>query len=209
MTINSGTIVVSCTQKTEGGEGLESKSLLTVNGGNINIQTYDDCINAGTGIVINGGNIFCAASGQDAIDSNSMLTVNGGLTIANGVRGDGEAFDAERGFQVNGGIIVGTHGGSMAMTNPSGQQRSVRIQAAAGGAIGIKNAADEMLLLFNIPVIAGATAGSAVSVIFSDPRLVSGSYSLLSGGSISGGTTVNGYNTGGTYSGGTSKGFNL
>ncbi|MDR2382382.1 MAG: carbohydrate-binding domain-containing protein [Prevotellaceae bacterium] len=209
MTINSGTVYINCTQKTEGGEGLESKSLLTVNGGNINIHTYDDCINAGTGIVINGGNIFCAALGQDAIDSNSTLTINGGLTIANGVRGDGEAFDAERNFQVNGGIIVGTHGGGMAMTNIAGRQHAIRIQGSAGSAISIKSAADETLLLFNIPVIAGATAGSAVTVTFSDPRLVSGSYSLLSGGSISGGTTVNGYNTGGTYSGGTSKEFNL
>ncbi|MDR2383959.1 MAG: carbohydrate-binding domain-containing protein, partial [Prevotellaceae bacterium] len=210
MTVNSGTIYINCTQKTEGGEGLESKSLMTINGGNIDIRTYDDCINAETGIVINGGNIFCAASGQDAIDSNSALTINGGLTIANGIRGDGEAFDFERNFQINGGIVVGTHGGGMSMTNnPAGQQRSVRIQGAAGSAIGIKNAAEETLLLFNIPVIAGATEGSAVVVVFSDPRLVSGSYVLLSGGSISGGTTVNGYNTGGTYTGGTSKGFDL
>lgn len=210
MTINSGTIVVSCTQKSEGGEGLESKSLLTVNGGSIDIRTYDDCINAGTGIVINGGHIFCAASGQDAIDSNGPLTVNGGLTIANGIRGDGEAFDAERSFQVNGGIIVGTHGGSMGMTSPAGKQSVVRIQGAAGSAIAVKNAADETLLLFNIPVIAGATAGAAVTVTFSDPRLVKGgAYTLLSGGSISGGATVNGYNTGGAYSGGTSKAFSL
>jgi hypothetical protein len=208
MTIHSGTVVINCTQKTEGGEGLESKKTLTVNGGNINIHTYDDCINAGTAIVINNGNIFCAASGQDAIDSNGPLTVNGGLTIANGVRGDGEAFDAERNFQVNGGIIVGTHGG-MSMTTPSGSQRSTRIQATAGSAIGIKNAADETLLLFNIPVIAGATTGTSVIVTFSDPRLVNGTYTLVTGGSISGGTTVNGYNTGGTYSGGTSKSLTI
>ena len=204
MTINSGTIQINCTQKSEGGEGIESNGALSINGGNIDIRTYDDCINA-VGIVINAGNIFCAAAGQDAIDSNGALTINGGLTIANGVRGDGEAFDAERNFQVNGGIIVGTHGGNMAMTTPSGTQRSARIQTTAGSTLGIKNAAGEVLLLFNVPVISGATAGSSVTVTFSDPRLVSGTYTLLSGGSISGGTTVNGYNTGGTYSGGTSK----
>jgi hypothetical protein len=208
MTINSGTIIINCTQTNEGGEGLESKKTLTVNGGNINIHTYDDCINAGTAIVINNGNTFCAASGQDAIDSNGPLTVNGGFTIANGVRGDGEAFDSERNFQVNGGIIVGTHGG-MSMTAPAGSQRSVRIQAAAGSAIGIRNAAGEMLLLFNIPVIAGAATGTSVVVTFSDPRLVAGSYTLLTGGSISGGSTVNGYNTGGAYTGGTSQSFTL
>ncbi|MDR1720224.1 MAG: carbohydrate-binding domain-containing protein [Dysgonamonadaceae bacterium] len=208
MTINSGSIYVNCTQKTEGGEGIESKSTLTINGGNIDIHTYDDCINAGTAIVINGGNIFCAASGNDAIDSNGPLTVNGGLTIANGVRGDGEAFDAERNFQVNGGIIVGTHGGN-SMTSPGGQQRSVRIQAPCGSAIAIKNSAGEYLLLFTIPVISGASTGTSVIVTFSDPRMVAGSYTLLSGGSISGGTTFNGYNTGGSYSGGTSKSISL
>ncbi|MDR0572618.1 MAG: carbohydrate-binding domain-containing protein [Tannerella sp.] len=206
MTVNSGTIVINCTQKTDGGEGLESKGTLTVNGGNINIHTYDDCINA-AGIVINNGNIFCAASGNDAIDSNASLTVNGGLTIANGVRGDGEAFDSERNVQVNGGIIVGTSGNTM--SGFSGTQRSCGLQAATGSSIGIRNQAGEYLLLFTVPVIAGATAGSTVVVVFSDPRLVSGSYTLLTGGSISGGVTVNGYNTGGTYSGGSSKGFNL
>jgi hypothetical protein len=208
MTINSGAIFISCTQKAEGGEGLESKGLLTINGGSIDVRTYDDCINASTGIVINGGSIFCSARGQDAIDSNGPLTINGGLTIANGVRGDGEAFDAERNFQVNGGVIVGTHGG-MAMTSPSGQQRTVRIQAAAGSAIGVKNAAGEALLLFNIPVIAGAAAGTSVTVTFSDPRLVSGAYTLLSGGAISGGATFNGYNTGGAYSDGTTREFKI
>ena len=208
MTINSGTIYVNCTQKSEGGEGLESKGTMTINGGNIDVRTYDDCLNAATEIIINGGNIFCAASGQDAIDSNGPLTINGGITIANGVRGDGEAFDAERNFRINGGIIVGTHGGN-SMTTPAGSQRSVRIQATVGSFIGIKAASGETLLLFNIPVIAGATTGTSVTVTFSDPRLVSGTYTLLSGGTINGGATINGYNTGGTYSGGTSKSFTL
>ena len=208
MTVNSGAIFINCTQKNEGGEGLESKGTLTINGGTLDIYTHDDCINA-IGITINGGNIFCASSGQDAIDSNAALTVNGGLTIANGIRGDGEAFDAERDFQVNGGIIVGTRGGNMAMTSPAGTQRSTRFQAAAGSATCIKNAAGQSLLLFTIPVIAGTTAGTTVTVTFSDPRLVAGTYTLHSGGAISGGTTTNGYNTGGTYSGGTSRSFTL
>jgi hypothetical protein len=206
MTINSGTIFINCTQKADGGEGLESKGTLTVNGGNIDIHTYDDCINA-VGIVINNGNIFCAASGNDAIDSNSTLTVNGGLTIANGVRGDGEAFDSERNVQITGGVIVGTSGN--AMSGLAGTQRSYKLQAAAGSAIAIKKQEGDYLLLFNIPVITGTAAGTNVTVVFSDPRLVSGSYILLTGGSISGGTTVNGYNSGGTYTGGTSKSFTL
>ncbi|MDR2806205.1 MAG: carbohydrate-binding domain-containing protein [Dysgonamonadaceae bacterium] len=206
MTVNSGTVFINCTQKTDGGEGMESKGSLTINGGNIDIHTYDDCLNA-AGIVINSGNLFCAAAGNDAIDSNSSLTVNGGLTIANGVRGDGEAFDSERNIQINGGVIVGTSGN--VMSGLAGTQRSYKLQAAAGSAIAIKNQAGDYLLLFGIPVIAGASAGTSVVVVFSDPRLVSGSYILQTGGSISGGTTVNGYNSGGTYTGGTSKSFTL
>ncbi|MDR0537970.1 MAG: carbohydrate-binding domain-containing protein [Tannerellaceae bacterium] len=207
MTINSGTVTINCTQKSEGGEGLESKAVLTINGGNIDIHTYDDCINAGTSIVINNGNVFCSASGQDAIDSNGTLAINGGLIIANGVRGDGEAFDADRNVQVNGGIIVGTCGNTMA--GLSGTQRSYRMSCAVGSSIGIKNASGDILLMFTVPIIAGASAGSNVIVLFSDPRLTSGTYTLLSGGGITGGVTVNGYNTGGAYVGGTSKSFTI
>jgi|GEM_PF-6774220 hypothetical protein len=48
-----------------------------------------------------------------------------------------------------------------------------------------------------------------MTVLISHPDLVSGSYTLHYGGSISGGTTENGYNTGGTYSGGNTKSFTL
>lgn len=202
MQINSGTLYINCSQHADGGEGLESKAALTINGGSIDIHTYDDCINA-VNIVINNGNIYCAASGNDAIDTNGSLTLNGGMIIANGVRGDGEAFDADRNVQINGGVIVGTSGNTM--SSFAGSQKYYRLQAAAGSAVGIKNAAGEYLLLFTVPVIAGAATGANVVVIFSDPRLAGGSYTLQTGGSISGGVTLNGYNTGGTYAGGASR----
>jgi len=209
MIVNSGTITVNCTQTSEGGEGMESKGAFTVNGGSININSYDDCINGGTSVTINGGTIFVAARGQDAIDSNGSLTINGGLTIANGVRGDGESFDGQSGrYPVNGGIIVGTCGNLM--ETPNGPQRSVIYsRAQAGSDICIRNDANENILLFRVPVISGATSGQTVIVVFSDPRLVNGSYTLLSGGSIEGGANFNGYITGGSYSGGSSKSFSI
>jgi hypothetical protein len=207
MTVNSGTVVINCTQTSEGGEGMESKGALTVNGGNISIYSYDDCINGGTSVTINGGNIFVAARGQDAIDSNGSLVINGGLTIANGVRGDGESFDGQTGrYPINGGVIVGTCGNLMEV--PTGPQRAVIYsRATAGGDICIKNAAGETILLFRVPVISGASSGASVIVIFSDPRLVSGNYTLLYNGKIEGGANYNGYITGGAYSGGASKSF--
>ncbi|MDR0698531.1 MAG: carbohydrate-binding domain-containing protein [Tannerella sp.] len=209
MTVNSGTVVINCTQTSEGGEGLESKGALTVNGGNISINSYDDCINGGTSVTINGGNIFVAARGQDAIDSNGSLVINGGLTIANGVRGDGEALDGQTGrYPINGGVIVGTCGNLMEV--PAGPQRAVIYsRATAGSDICIKNAAGETILLFRVPVISGASSGTSVIVVFSDPRLVSGTYTLFYNGKIEGGANYNGYITGGAYSGGASKSFTI
>jgi len=46
-------------------------------------------------------------------------------------------------------------------------------------------------------------------VVFSDPNLVTGSYTLLTGGKIDGGANFNGYITGGSYSGGSSKSFSI
>jgi hypothetical protein len=209
MVVHSGVITVQCTQQSAGGEGMESKGAFTIHGGAIHIQSYDDCINGGTSVTINGGTIFVAARGQDAIDSNGTLTINGGLTVANGVRGDGEAFDGQTGrYPVNGGIFVGTSGGLM--ETPAGPQRAVIYsRASAGGGICIRNSSGEDLLLFHVPVISGATEGANLIVVFSDPRLVSGNYTLLYGGKMEGGVSFNGYVSGGRYAGGSSKTFSI
>ncbi|GAB6393975.1 MAG: carbohydrate-binding domain-containing protein [Bacteroidales bacterium] len=218
MFIHSGNISITCTQTTDGGEGLESKSTLTINGGNIDIHTYDDCINAENNITINGGYIYCTASGNDAIDSNGTLTITGGFTIANGARGAEDGFDADNHtFTINGGTVIGTGGASSNPTESQCKQPSIKCSVTAGSAIGVTNAAGETLLLYQTPATAGGSSGapgqgggSSLTVLFSDPRLLrDGTYTLHYGGSISGGTTVNGYNSGGTYLGGSTKSFTI
>jgi hypothetical protein len=207
--VYSGAVTVNCTQQTAGGEGMESKGAFTVHGGAISIRSYDDCINGGTSVAINGGTVFVAARSQDAIDSNGTLTFNGGLTVANGVRGDGEAFDGQTGrYTINGGILAGTSGSLM--ETPAGPQRAlIYSRAAAGGDICVQKATGENILLFRVPVISGADSGTNVIVVFSDPRLMAGTYTLLYDGAIEGGVSFNGYVTGGSYSGGSSKAFSV
>jgi hypothetical protein len=210
LTVNSGIIRVNCTQTSEGGEGIESKAVLTINDGDIQVNSYDDCINGGTSVTINGGNIFVAARGQDAIDSNGTLTLNGGLIIANGVKGDGEAFDGQTGkYPINGGVLLGTCGSLMEY--PSGPQKTlIYSNATAGNAISIKNAGGETILMYNIPIISGASKGTTgLKLVFSDPRLVTGTYTLLYNGTISSQTSSNGYVTSGSYSGGSTKTFTI
>lgn len=50
VTINNGTMIIRCIGKCEGSEGLESKTDIVINGGNINIMSYDDAINAANSV---------------------------------------------------------------------------------------------------------------------------------------------------------------
>ncbi|MDL2223450.1 carbohydrate-binding domain-containing protein, partial [Bacteroidales bacterium OttesenSCG-928-M11] len=226
---NSGTITVICSQTNEGGEGMESKATYTVNGGNIHVETKDDCINASKHIQINGGTIYCSSSGNDAIDSNGTITITGGITIANGTSAPETSFDCDNNtFSVTGGIILGTGGGFSTPTSTTNY--FVNHSATPGNAICLENSDGEIILLYQLPTYSSAgdnqagpgggkpggggpggnNGSSSMSFLFSDPVLSKGSsYTLTTGGTISGGTSVNGYNLGGTYSGGTSKTFTI
>ena len=220
MIVNSGTITIRCTQSNEGGEGLESKDSLIINGGIIDIVSYDDCINAANHISITGGNIHCNGSGNDGIDCNGTLSISGGFVISKGARQPEGGIDCDQStFRMNGGIVIGTGGSTSSPTaNASSQYSIVYKNATAGNAICIKNSSGEDVLLFQLPALSGSGGGTggpgggnsnSMTVLFSDPALTAGSYTLHYGGTISGGTTVNGYNTGGTYSGGSSKSFTI
>lgn len=111
LTINGGTVLVRATGG-EGSEGIESKSVLTVNDGMIAALCYDDCMNASNSIVINGGSIYCYSSGNDGIDSNGTLTITGGVVIASGTTSPEDGFDCDQNtFKITGGIVLGIGGG--------------------------------------------------------------------------------------------------
>ncbi|MBR3935497.1 MAG: carbohydrate-binding domain-containing protein, partial [Oscillospiraceae bacterium] len=95
-------------------EGLNSEMHLTINGGNINITSQDDGINANEDgvsvITINGGGIIVSGglgAEGDGIDSNGKIVINGGKLWAfgNGRTGDG-GIDADMGITVNGGSVA-------------------------------------------------------------------------------------------------------
>jgi len=209
LTLNSGTVTITCTQTTDGGEGLESKATLTINGGTTNISTWDDAINATTAIVINGGNTYAYAKGNDGIDSNGTITINGGMTISNGSRSPEEGFDCDNNaFVITGGTIVGTGGATSNPTSGS-TQKSVKITTTAGNNVHIKNSAGTTILMYKVPAYYGTGNSNSVTLLFTSPSFVNGSYTVTRGGTITGGTDSHGYITGGTYSGGTSTSFTV
>ena len=79
-TLYGGTTEVNT--KTSGAEGLESKTSITIKGGQHYYQCYDDCINSAGNIIFDGGVTVCYSNGNDAVDSNAGKT--GAITIGNG-----------------------------------------------------------------------------------------------------------------------------
>lgn len=94
----------------EEGEGIATETNdITINGGDIYIESADDGLNAGGDggiITINDGTVFIKASG-DGIDSNKNLIVNGGTVYTMGSSQGGDAgIDTDGEFEINGGDVI-------------------------------------------------------------------------------------------------------
>ncbi len=96
-------------------EGLDSELHLTINGGNINIQSGNDGINTnedGVSVTtINGGNLTIQVTGNtgegDGIDSNGWLVINGGSVVAAACSDSADAgIDSDMGIHINGGTVL-------------------------------------------------------------------------------------------------------
>lgn len=203
VTIENGTFVLAT--NAEGGEGIESKTVLTINGGSIEAQTYDDGLQAKQQLVINGGKIFVNASNNDGIDSNGTLTITGGTIVSCGTTQPEEGFDCDQNtFTITGGTLIGVGG---ATSNPTA---SVTTQCAVVySGSGSQNttytvcnsATGEQIFSFLLP-----RSYSQMTMLFSTPTLQeSTGYTIYTGGNVSGGESFYGLTTGADFTSGTSK----
>ena len=208
ITIDDGQLNIMVTGVSDGTEGLESKSELTINGGVTYIYAYDDAINASTGITINDGRIYAYAVNNDAIDSNGYMNLNGGLVIAAGASGSEESFDCEYSnrFLVNGGTLIGTAGNAMNKPSSSSKQRVViygGLSLNKGDKIVVLDSSSESILCYTIP----RSMNSMVLFISTPDIKADATYSISKGGTLSGATdSWNGWFAGGKWSGGTTIG---
>ncbi|MCH5717010.1 carbohydrate-binding domain-containing protein [Niabella hibiscisoli] len=192
VTINGGTFNITTTS----GEGIESKSTLTLNNGTLVLKTYDDGLNAGKALYINGGTTYVYSSNNDGIDSNGILTITGGKTVSVGAGSPEEGFDCDNNtFKITGGIIVGIGGATSMPTANVSTQRSVRLGGASASQLIHIEATDgsSEALTFTVP-------RTYTTLLFSSPKLkASTSYTVYTGGAVTGGTNLNGLYTSGSY----------
>lgn len=206
--ITGGTLNISVTGRSEGSEGLESKSTLTIDNGRVYSYAYDDAINADKAVVINGGRVYAYAVNNDGIDSNGTLTLNGGLVIASGSAAPEEGFDCDRStdFTVTGGTLIGTGGAAIAPSTATTTQRTViynGISATKDELLAILDASGKPILVYALP-----RSMNSMALFVSTPDIAAGAaYSVVKGGSVSGsGDEWCGWYSGGTWSGGSQVG---
>lgn len=195
VTINGGHIQIT----SSAGEGIESKSVLTINNGYIATVTADDGLNAGTAIYINGGYVYSYSTGNDAMDSNGTFTITGGKIVAIGARSPEAGIDCDANtFKITGGQVVAIGG---ATSGPTASVSTVPSLVRGGG-----NANE----LIHIRAADGTEAVTFLAPVSYTTMLVAGSkfklnttYTIYTGGSISNAIQFYGLYTGGSYSGGT------
>lgn len=198
VTINGGTINVISTA----GEGIESKSVLTINDGTIATTTADDGLNAGTAININGGRVYAYSTGNDAMDSNGTFTVTGGIVFAIGSNGPEAGIDCDANtFAITGGIVVGLGGSTSAPSSSASTVPSVITGA------GQANKLISIVSQDGLHVVTFQSPASFSTMLVAGSRLeLNKTYVIFTGGEVTDGADFNGLYTGGSYTTGDNSG---
>ncbi len=206
MNIDGGKESTGVLDITAENEGLDSEMHLTVNGGNINIQSGNDGINTnedGVSVTtINGGKLTIKVTGDtgegDGIDSNGWLVINGGAVSAYACSDSADAgIDSDMGIHINGGTVIAS-GHMLDRIEDGGQNYAVFNFAQ-------KQSGNETVVLKDKEgkTVAEVRPENAYSVlIFSSPDLTAGTYTLWSdkkqlagqGGGMAGAPNMHGGN---------------
>lgn len=212
LTVNDGEIFVLNST-----EGLESKAVMNINGGKINVFATGDGLNTGGGtsffgwnnssdeedngdhtLNINGGYIYINASG-DGIDSNGDINITDGTVIVCGPTADGDGpldcGDNGNKITVTGGVVLALGSTGMMEAPEENYIASKTLGAAAGSVITVADGSGNVLASAVLPK-------KAQGLVFSDGTVCEG-YKIYVGGTLSDAPDENGVVTSGTINGGT------
>lgn len=217
VTINGGNINVKTTGN--GAEGIESKSVLTINDGTIVANTRDDSINSSSHMYVKGGDVTVVATNNDGLDANGNLYISGGVVRAFGAGAPECGLDAneEENYHVffTGGMVLAVGGNNSVPNSSASTQPYVTGSASltAGSTVTLSSNGTT-LATFTVPsnyTSSGSSMGGGGSrpgrpgggssgggsVLVTCPGLTSGSSYTLTCGSTSSTVTATQYGSGG------------
>lgn len=171
-------------------EGISSALHMTINGGNVVINSADDSINTSEDYVsvltINGGVITCDSglgNEGDGIDSNGYIVMNGGYVIAcANAKSQDSGIDSDLGIYVNGGTLLASGNMYDQVSKDSAQQFAVL-------SFGQTIKENELILITDAedkPVTAFSAVNDYSIVVYSCPDLTEGTYHLYKVSSVEG-----------------------
>ena len=208
ITISGGNTNVSTSGRN--GEGIESKSTITISNGQVTVNAYDDAINAAGDLTVTGGYVYARATNNDGVDSNGNTYIKGGLCYAIGSNSPEVAFDAnseqQKKLYVQGGTLIAV-GGLESGASITGGTAKQTTSWTADTWHALYNGGT-LVVAFKTPTKStssgggpGGGGGSQTLVVYT-----SSTPTLKSSVSVSGGTSYFGgaANIGGTVSGGSS-----
>lgn len=184
LVVNGGTLMVRATGG-EGSEGIESKAVMTINDGTVQVLAYDDAINSSSHLYIKGGSVLAYSTGNDGLDSNGNMYIQGGTTVAYGTRQPECGIDAneEGGYSVYflGGNLFAIGGGnSVPSSSQSTQGYVTTTGTVSAGSTATISSGSTTLATFSLPA-----SYSSGSVLVTANGMKSGSSYTLSVGSSS------------------------
>ena len=208
VTISGGNIDIVTSGN--GGEGIESKSTLTISDGYVKVRAKDDAINSSSHMYIKGGTVDVISTGNDGLDSNGDIYIQGGLVMAFGASAPECGLDAnsEEGYTVyfTGGYILAAGGGNSVPTKSGSTQPFVSVSATVNASSQVSiGTSSSTIYTFTTPddltsVNLGGSTGNrpggpggmgqgGSSLLISVPGLTTGtSYTIKSGNTSTTGT---------------------
>lgn len=178
--INGGTVMVRATGG-DGAEGIESKAVLTVNGGKVQSYAYDDAFNSASHLYVKGGEVSAFSSNNDALDANGNMYLEGGTVYAYGGGSPEMGLDSndEGGYAtyITGGTVFACGGSQMPISSTTGSQPFVQLSGSidASASVSLKSGSTSLLSFTMM-------RGTSGYFLVSTPEMKSGtSYTLYSG----------------------------
>lgn len=198
-------------------EGIEGKVAVFIEGGKLNLQTTDDCINASrsgfASLKISGGEVYAYSSGNDAIDSNGTLQISDGTITALTATNPECAFDCDNySFSITGGTLIGI--GTSNYSKPTADVTTQSTIVLSGDYLGtagktcvIGETSTSPVFAYTIDSSIFSNMNSNLIAIISSPKIKQDTeYSIFTDSTVSGGTGFHGlYTYLPSASGGTSK----